>query len=120
MPVRTTTVPGGVNGGDGRIFAADNPISQSKKRFLAAFFAAGTRRIQAKTAEGDRGGRACFPVHPLVKNHFSQAAVPCNCSRRFFCTTDTSASSGGSGKLIAIIPFVFPSAGIKQGLPTAI
>ena len=51
-PSRTTIVPGGVNGGDGRVFAA------------------GIRRIQAKTGEGGRGGGACFPVHPLVKNLF--------------------------------------------------
>ena len=68
-PSRTTIVPGGVNGGDGRVFAVENSIFQSKNRFFAVF-AAGIRRIQAKTGEGGRGGGACFPVHPLVKNLF--------------------------------------------------
>ena len=56
-PSRTTIVPGGVNGGDGRVFAV---------------FAAGIRRIQAKTGEGGRGGGACFPVHQLVKRLFDK------------------------------------------------
>ena len=34
-PFRGTIVPGGVYGGDGAIFAAENPIFQSKNRFLA-------------------------------------------------------------------------------------
>ncbi len=34
-PFRTSIVPGGVYGGDGAIFAAENPIFQSKNRFLA-------------------------------------------------------------------------------------
>ena len=65
-PSRTTIVPGGVNGGDGRVFAVENSIFQSKNRFFAVF-AAGIRRIQAKTGAGGRGGGACFPVHRLVK-----------------------------------------------------
>ena len=42
---------------------------QSKNRFLAVF-AAGIRRIHAKTGEAGNGGGACFPVHPLVKQSF--------------------------------------------------
>ena len=34
-PFRASIVPGGVYGGDGAIFAAENPIFQSKNRFLA-------------------------------------------------------------------------------------
>ena len=34
-PFRTSIVPGGVYGGDGAIFAAENPIFQSKNRFFA-------------------------------------------------------------------------------------
>ena len=34
-PFRAPIVPGGVYGGDGAIFAAENPIFQSKNRFLA-------------------------------------------------------------------------------------
>ena len=34
-PFRTSIVPGGVYGGGGAIFAAENPIFQSKNRFLA-------------------------------------------------------------------------------------
>ena len=34
-PFRALIVPGGVYGGDGAIFAAENPIFQSKNRFLA-------------------------------------------------------------------------------------
>ena len=34
-PFRDTIVPGGVYGGDGVIFAAENPIFQSKNRFFA-------------------------------------------------------------------------------------
>ena len=34
-PFRTSIVPGGVYGGDGAIFAPENPIFQSKNRFLA-------------------------------------------------------------------------------------
>ena len=37
----------------------------------------------------------------------------------FLVQPKTPASSGGSGKLIAISPFVSPCARIKQGLPTA-
>ena len=33
-PSRIKIVPGGVYGGDGAIFAAENPIFQSKNRFL--------------------------------------------------------------------------------------
>ena len=33
-PFCGTIVPGGVYGGDGAIFAAENPIFQSKNRFL--------------------------------------------------------------------------------------
>ena len=33
-PFRASIVPGGVYGGDGAIFAAENPIFQSKNRFL--------------------------------------------------------------------------------------
>ena len=36
-PIRTLIVPGGVYGRDGAIFAAENPIFQSKNRFLAVF-----------------------------------------------------------------------------------
>ena len=68
-PSRTTIVPGGLNGGDGGIFAAEKSIFRSNNRFLAVFVT-GIRRIQAKTGEGGRGGGACFPVHPLVKNRF--------------------------------------------------
>ena len=35
QPSRTSIVPGGVYGGDGAIFAAENPIFQRKNRFLA-------------------------------------------------------------------------------------
>ena len=66
---RASIVPGGVYGGDGAIFVAGNLISQSKNRFFADF-AAGIRRIQAKSGEGGSGGGACFPVHQLVKNLF--------------------------------------------------
>ena len=67
-PSRTTIVPGGVNGGDGRIFAAENSIFQSKNRFFAVF-AAGIRRIQAKTGEGGREAEnpLGFQVSPLAK-----------------------------------------------------
>ena len=34
-PFRALIVPGGVYGGDGAIFASENPIFQSKNRFLA-------------------------------------------------------------------------------------
>ena len=34
-PFRVSIVPGGVYGGDGAIFASENPIFQSKNRFLA-------------------------------------------------------------------------------------
>ena len=34
-PFRASIVPGGVYGRDGTIFAAENPIFQSKNRFLA-------------------------------------------------------------------------------------
>ena len=34
-PFHTSIVPGGVYGGDGAIFAAENPIFQSENRFLA-------------------------------------------------------------------------------------
>ena len=34
-PFRASIVPGGVYGGDGAIFAEENPIFQSKNRFLA-------------------------------------------------------------------------------------
>ena len=34
-PFRALIVPGGVYGGDGAIFAEENPIFQSKNRFLA-------------------------------------------------------------------------------------
>ena len=34
-PFRVSIVPGGVHGGDGAIFAEENPIFQSKNRFLA-------------------------------------------------------------------------------------
>ena len=34
-PFRASIVPGGVYGGDGAIFAAENPIFQSKNRFFA-------------------------------------------------------------------------------------
>ena len=34
-PFRALIVPGGVYGGGGAIFAAENPIFQSKNRFLA-------------------------------------------------------------------------------------
>ena len=34
-PFRALIVPGGVYGGDGAIFAAENPIFQSKNRFPA-------------------------------------------------------------------------------------
>ena len=34
-PFRALIVPGGVYGGDGVIFAPENPIFQSKNRFLA-------------------------------------------------------------------------------------
>ena len=34
-PSRIKIVPGGVYGGDGAIFAEENPIFQSKNRFLA-------------------------------------------------------------------------------------
>ena len=36
-PFRAPIVPGGVYGGDWAIFAAENPIFQSKNRFLAVF-----------------------------------------------------------------------------------
>ena len=36
-PSRFLIVPGGVYGGCGAIFAAENPIFQSKNRFLAVF-----------------------------------------------------------------------------------
>ena len=36
-PFRASIVPGGVYGGDGAIFAEENPIFQSKNRFLAVF-----------------------------------------------------------------------------------
>ena len=34
-PFRALIVPGGVYGGDGAIFVEENPIFQSKNRFLA-------------------------------------------------------------------------------------
>ena len=37
QPSRITIAPGGVYGGRGRIFAAENPIFQSKNRYLAVF-----------------------------------------------------------------------------------
>ena len=36
-PSRISIVPSGMYGGYGRIFAAENPIFQSKNRFLAVF-----------------------------------------------------------------------------------
>ncbi len=36
-PSRISIVPSGMYGGHGRIFAAENPIFQSKNRFLAVF-----------------------------------------------------------------------------------
>ncbi|MDD6884967.1 MAG: hypothetical protein PUD50_14775, partial [Eubacteriales bacterium] len=40
-----------------------------KNRCLAEF-AAGIRRLSAKSGEGVRGGGACFPVRQLVKKTF--------------------------------------------------
>ena len=64
-PSRTTIVPGGLNGGAGRTFAAENTMIQSKNRILAGF-AAGIRRIQAKPGEGGRGGGAGLSKNVLT------------------------------------------------------
>ena len=67
-PSRIPIDPGGVYGGVGRIFASENPIFQSKNRF-SAVFAAGIRRIQAKTGGGGREAEnpLGFQVSPLAK-----------------------------------------------------
>jgi len=37
QPSRTTIAPGGVYGGRGRMFAAENPIFQGKHPYIAVF-----------------------------------------------------------------------------------
>ena len=49
-PSRLLIEPGGVYGGCGRIFAAENPIFQSKNRFLADFAPGDFEEILAKSA----------------------------------------------------------------------
>ena len=68
-PSRILIVPGGVYGGCGRIFAAENLIFQSKNRFLADFAPGDFEEILAKSG---RGGRKAenpldFQVLPLAK-----------------------------------------------------
>ena len=56
-PSRLLIEPGGVYGGCGRIFAAENPIFQSKNRFLADFAPGDFEEILAKSGRGgDPGG----------------------------------------------------------------
>ena len=91
-PSRISIVPGGVYGGKvacpkgkqvasrptkrnqrfrfaaaGRIFAAENPIFQSKNRFLADFAPGDFEEILSKSGRGGSGGGACSPAHQLVK-----------------------------------------------------
>lgn len=51
-PPRLLIEPGGVYGGCGRIFAAENPIFQSKNRFLADFAPGDFEEILAKSGRG--------------------------------------------------------------------
>ena len=62
-PSRTTIVRVGVNGGDGRIFATEKSIFQSRNRFLAVF-ATGIRRILAKQ---EREAVAGEPASPSIR-----------------------------------------------------
>lgn len=56
-PSRLLIESGGVYGGCGRIFAAENPIFQSKNRFLADFAPGDFEEILAKSGRGgDPGG----------------------------------------------------------------
>ena len=56
-------VPGGVYGGDGAIFAEENPIFQSENRFLQ-FPRPKIRRILAETGEGRTKAAACGGSRP--------------------------------------------------------
>ena len=66
---------GGVYVAPAAIFLSENPIFQKKNRFLADF-TTGIRRIQVKSGSGGRGGGACSPVHPSVKNPFLTEGGP--------------------------------------------
>lgn len=55
-PSRLLIEPGGVYGGCGRIFAAENPIFQSKNRFLADFAPGDFEEILAKSGRGGEPG----------------------------------------------------------------
>ena len=54
-PLELPIVPGGMYGGCGTIFAAENPIFQSKNRFLAVF-APGNLLDFSKNWRGWQGG----------------------------------------------------------------
>ncbi len=69
MNKRKTIVPGGVYGGDGAIFAEENPIFQSKIASLQ-FPRPEIHRILAETGRGGSGGGVYSPVHQLVKKTF--------------------------------------------------
>ena len=68
-PFRASIVPGGVYGGDGAIFAEENPIFQSKIASLQ-FPRPEIRRILAETGRGGSGGGVYSPVHQFVKKTF--------------------------------------------------
>ena len=58
-------------GGHGAIFAAENPIFQSKNRFPAVF-APGNPKDFSKNWRGWQWRGSFFPVHMLVKNLFDK------------------------------------------------
>ena len=68
-PFRALIVPGGVYGGDGAIFAAENPIFQSKNRFLAVF-APGNLLDFSKNWRGWPWRGSLLPRPPACQNLF--------------------------------------------------
>ena len=75
QPSRITIVASGVYGGHGAIFSEENPIFRRKNRFLADF-AAGTRRVPAKSVKGVVAAGEVGPPPPACQKHFFDKLRP--------------------------------------------